>query len=295
MGKVVTGHGLAIVAAEVQRHAFGKAFAADQGLHHAHHLGTFFVNGDGVEIVDLDVAVGPHRVRHRAGVFGELGGAQHAHVFNALDGARRRLMAEVLRKLLVSENCQALFQAELKPVAAGHAVAGPVVKVLVTDHALDVAEVGVGCGRLAGQHVLGVEDVQALVLHGAHVEVAGRHNHEALQVQRQAEACFVPGHRGHQRIHGVLGFVEVARAHIHLQQMRLPIARRDALLARHQLAGHQRKQIAGFFVRVDPLGEMPAVFKQALLDQVAVRQQHRVLGLVCAQCHGVAGHHVGAV
>ena len=295
LGKVVAGHGLAVVAAEVQRQAFGKAGATHQGLHHANHLGTFFVNGDGVEIIDFDVTVRPHRVGHRAGVFGELGGAQHAHVFNPFDGARRGLMAKVLRKLLIAEHRQALFQAELEPITAGHAVTGPVVKVLVTDHALDVAEVGVGCGRLAGQYVLGVEDVQALVLHGAHVEIAGGHNHEALQVQRQAKARFVPCHRGHQRIHGVLCFVQVARAHIDLQQMRLPVARGDALLARHQLAGHQRKQVTGFFVRVHPLGEMPAIIQQALLDLVAIGQQYRVLGLVCAQRHGVAGHHVGTV
>ena len=96
LGKVVAGHGLAVVAAEVKRHPFSKAIAANQGLHHAHHLSTFFVNRDGVEVVDLDVAVGPHRVRHRAGVFGKLSGAQHAHVFNALDCARRGLMAKVL-------------------------------------------------------------------------------------------------------------------------------------------------------------------------------------------------------
>ena len=73
LGKVIAGHGLAVVAGKVQRHASGKAGAAHQGLHHAHHLGTFFVDGDGVEVVDLNIAVGPHRVGHRARVFGELG------------------------------------------------------------------------------------------------------------------------------------------------------------------------------------------------------------------------------
>ena len=45
LGEVVTGHGLAVVALKVQRHAFGKTCAArchaavaDQGLHHAHKL-----------------------------------------------------------------------------------------------------------------------------------------------------------------------------------------------------------------------------------------------------------------
>ena len=88
--EVVAGHGLAVVALEVQRDAALEALAADQRLHHAHDLGALLVDRGGVEVVDLDVAVGPHRVRHRAGVFGELRGAQHAHVLDALDGARRR-------------------------------------------------------------------------------------------------------------------------------------------------------------------------------------------------------------
>ena len=286
---------MAVKAFEVQRHALGKPGAAGQGLHHAHQLGTFFVNGDGVEVVDFDVAVGANRVGHGACVFGELGGAQHAHVFNALDCAARCIAAQVLRKLLVAENGETFFQAQLKPVAAGDAVAGPVVKILVAHDALDVGVVHIGGGGGVGQHVFGVEDVEALVLHGAHVEVAGGHNHEALQVQRQAKARFVPGDAGHERIHSVLGFVQVAGAHIHLQQMLFACAAGNALLARHQLARYQRKQVAGLLVRVYPLGKMAAVFQAAALHQVAVTQQHGVLGLVRPQGDGVAGHHIGAV
>jgi hypothetical protein len=76
LGEVVAGHGLAVVALEVQLHAARKAVAAHQRVHHAHHLGALFVDGGGVEVVDLEVAVGPHRVRHRAGVLGELQLAQ---------------------------------------------------------------------------------------------------------------------------------------------------------------------------------------------------------------------------
>ena len=293
--KVVAGHGLAVMALEVQCQAFGKAVAAHERLHHPDHLGAFFVNGDGVEVVDLDVAVGPHRVSHRACVFRELRGAQHAHVFDALDGARRGFSAQVLRKFLVTKDRQAFLQAELEPVAAGHAVAGPVVKILMAHHTFYIREVGIGGGGLVGQHVLGVEDVQALVFHRAHVEVAGGHNHEALQIQRQAEARFVPGHGVHQRSHGVPGFFKVAGAHIDLEQMRLARARGDALLPANQLAGHQRKQVAGFFVRVHPAREVAAIVQIALRHQVAVGQQHRVLCLVGAQRNGVTGHHVRAI
>ena len=148
---------------------------------------------------------------------------------------------------------------------------------------------------LFGENVLRVEDVQALVLHRAHVEVAGGDDHEALQVQRQAEAGLVPDHAGDQRVHGVFGLVHVAGAHIDLQQMVLAAAAADALFARHQLAGHQRKQVAGLLVRIDPLREVATVGQVAFFDQVAVGQQHRVLGLVGAQRDGVACHHVRTV
>ena len=118
--------------------------------------------------------------------------------------------------------------------------------------ALDRRVVVVGRGRRVGQHVLGVEDVQALVLHRAHVEVADGDDHEALEVERQAEARLVPDHRGDQRVHRVLGLVEVAAAHVDLQQVVLAGARADALLARHQVGGDQREQVARLRERVVP-------------------------------------------
>ena len=302
LGKVVAGHGLAVVALEIQLHAPRKAGAAavlralgGQGLHHAHDFGAFFVHGDAVEVVDFHIAVRAHWVGHGAGVFGELHGAQEPYVFNAFDGAGRGIGAQVLAELLVPKNRQAFFEAELEPVAAGHAVAGPVVEILMAHHAFDVGVIGIGGRGRVGQQQLGVKDVQALVFHSAHIEVAGGHNHEALQVQRQAKARLVPGHRGHERMHGVLGFVQIARAHPHLQQVLAAAGDADALLAAHQLPGHQCKQIGRFFVRVHPFGKVASVFQRSGIDQIAVGQQHRKQRLVRTQGHGVAGHDIGAV
>ena len=190
--EVITGHRLAVKALKIQLHSplkpcaagRNRRFAAHQRLHHAHHLCALFVNGDGVEVVDFNVAVRPHRVGHGARVLRELGNAQHAHVLNALDGAGRCAGAQVHAEFLVAEHGQAFFQAQLEPVAAGDAVAGPVVEVLMAYDRLDIGKVDIGGRGLVGQHILGVEDVQALVLHRAHVEVAGGNNHETLQIQR---------------------------------------------------------------------------------------------------------------
>ena len=168
-------------------------------------------------------------------------------------------------------------------------------KILVADHAFNIAVILVGGGGRAGQHVLGVENIQALVLHGTHVEVRGGDHHEAFQVKAQAEARFVPSDAGHQRLHGVICFIKIARAHINLQQVFCAVARRDALFAAHQFAGYQGKQITGFVVRVYPFCKMPAVFQMALLDQVAVGQQHRKIGFVGAQRDGEQRHHIRAI
>ena len=117
-------------------------------------------------------------------------------------------------------------------------------------------EVVVGGGVGAGQHVLGVEQVQPLVLHRAEVEVLDRDDHEAFQVQRQPEARLVPHHRGDQRVHRVLGLAQVGALDVDLQQVLAPGAGADLLLARHQVGGDQREQVAGLGEGVVPLGEV---------------------------------------
>ena len=67
----------------------------------------------------------------RAGILGKLRCAQRAHFGDALD--RRATL--VGRELLIAEDGQPLLQRELKPVAAGHPVARPVVEILVGDDA----------------------------------------------------------------------------------------------------------------------------------------------------------------
>ena len=93
----------------------------------------------------------------------------------------------------------------------------------------------------------------------------------------------------------MFGLVQVARAHVDLQQVLLPVARHDALLATHQHACHQREQVGRLTVWIHPFGEMTAIFQVTLFDQVAVGEQHRVAGLVGAQGHRVAGHDVRPV
>jgi hypothetical protein len=70
----------------------------------------------------------------------------------------------------------------------------------------------------AGQHELGVEDVEALVLHRAHVEVADGDDHEHVEVVLAAVALLVPAHRALQAEHGVPHLSIVARLDEDLQR-----------------------------------------------------------------------------
>ena len=161
---------LAVMPFEIEVEPFAESLAAEQRLQHAADLGALLVDGRRVEIVDLDEGRRPHRVGEGPRVLRELMGLQDARIDDALD----RAGAHVGGEFLVAEHGQPFLQAELKPVAAGDAVAGPVVEIFVRDHALDRGVVAVARRVGSRQHELVVEDIEALVLHRAHVEVADR-------------------------------------------------------------------------------------------------------------------------
>ncbi|SMG00010.1 hypothetical protein BSIN_5361 [Burkholderia singularis] len=299
VAEVVAGDGLAVVALEVQVHSLAEPVAAEQRLVHPHDFRAFLVDGHRVEVVDLDIALGPHRVCHRARVLGELELAQHAHVLDAFDRARGGVevvaRGHVGGEFLVAEYGQPFLQAQLEPVAAGYAVARPVMEILVADHRFDVREIDVRCRLRIREHVLRVEDVEPLVFHRAHVEVADGDDHEAVEIEFEAKALFVPADRMDQRIHRMAGLVEILRLDPDLQQLFLPGAGRDFLLERDQLARDEREQIARLSERVFPFRVVAAVGQVARIDEIAVRQQHRIPGFVRAQRNRIRRHHVGAV
>mmetsp|Transcript_7949 Transcript_7949/g.20222 ORF Transcript_7949/g.20222 Transcript_7949/m.20222 type:complete len:521 (-) Transcript_7949:649-2211(-) len=196
--EVVAGDRLPIVALKVEVHALAEALLAQHGLIQPDHLRTLLIDRDRVEVLHLHVAIGAHGVRHRARVLAELRGAQADDVLDALHRPR----VEVRRELLVAEHGEPLLERELEPVAAGHAVASPVVEVLVADDALDAAVVRVGGGGWGRQHQPGVENVERLVLHGAHVEVVHSHNVEEVKVVLEPEDVLVPLHGMLEALHG---------------------------------------------------------------------------------------------
>ena len=67
-------------------------------------------------------------------------------------------------------------------------------EILVRYHGFDPLECHIGGGVLVGQHATGVEDIEALVLHRAHVEVIDRNDHKDIQIVLAAIDLLVPAH-----------------------------------------------------------------------------------------------------
>ena len=77
----------------------------------------------------------------------------------------------ILTEQLVAQDGKTLFQRELEPIAAGHSIARPIVKILMGDHAFNRVKISISRCLYIGQHIFGVEDVEAFVFHRAHVEI----------------------------------------------------------------------------------------------------------------------------
>ena len=248
---ILDGGGLTVVAGEIEIGCAAVIGVAHQALEHADHLGALFIDRGGVEIVDLDIGVGAHRVGQRPGILAKLAGAQQGDILDPLDGGA----APVAGKALVAEHRQPFLEAKLEPVAAGDAVAGPVVKVFMRDHRLDAGVIVVGGGFRAGQNEAGVEDVETLVLHRAHVEIADRDDVEKIEIVFAPVGGFVPGHGVFQGCHGVAAAAFVAGADPDVERHLAARAGGKAVRPGAQIACHQREQVGGLGPGVVPFGK----------------------------------------
>ena len=143
------------------------------------------------------------------------------------------------------------------------------------DDTRDIVEVGVGRGLLVGQHIGRVEDVEALVLHRPHVEVADGNDVELVQVILAAIDLLVPRHRQLEAVHRVARFGQVRFAYPDEEVDVAAAHRREAVAICLEVASDQREQIAGLGEGILPLGPVAPVLSLAMRDAVAIGQQHR--------------------
>ena len=289
--EIIAGSGRAVVTLEVETHTGLEGIFPQQGVHHADHFRPLLVDGQGVEVVHLDHHIRADRVRHGAGIFGKLRAAHGTHVVDAIDATGAQIRGE----LLIPEHRQPLFEAELEPVATGDAVAGPIVEIFVTDHPFDTVVVAIGGGGRIGQHELGVEDVEPLVLHGAHVEEVHRHDHVDVEIILEAETLLVPAHGVDEALHGKTGAVEVALIDEDLEGH--PAAAFGGVVAtlHIEITGDQRKQVARFGERILPLYEMTTTIELTTVNLVAVGEQEGELSFVGGNAGAVARQNIWAV
>ncbi len=212
--KIITGYRLPVVTFEIQVRAFAEAIAAQQAMHHAHHFRALFIHRHGVKIVDLDVTVRSDRMGHGAGIFCKLQGLQHVHIIDAIYRGR----PHVSRELLIAEHGKTFFQTQLKPVAAGNPITGPVVKVFMGNHAFHSLKPHISGGFRTGQDTGCVENIKPLILHRPHIKVGNGHDHVNIKIVFPSVHLFVPGHGTLEGVHGVRALIQILRLHKELQR-----------------------------------------------------------------------------
>ena len=196
-------------------------------------------------------------------------------------------------ELLVAEDGQAFLQRQLEPVAAGDAVAGPVVEILVRDHGLDVLVVDVGGGVRAGQQMLELKMFSPLF------SIAPMLKSETATIMKRRgrvrgrKRCSSQRIGADQRFHRVFGTVE-ARRHVQIcsSTSRPEIVwMRRSFTSRSPATSATGRRACG---RGRPRARSGDHRAGRPGDQVAVGQQHRA-GLVGFQRDGEARHHVRAI
>ena len=208
-------------------------------------------------------------MRHRAGVFGEL---QPAHGTDIIDTVYRT-GTQVRAKLLVAKHSQPFFQAELEPVATGYAVTGPVVEIFMTNHPFDIKIVFVGCGIGPGEHIFGVKDIEAFILHRAHIKEVHGDNHIDVEVIFEAKTGLVPFHGVLERGHCPRRAVKVATVNEEFQCNFTRGAGCKGIAQHIKITRDQRKQVTRFRERILPLHPVTAIVQLALVHARAGRDK----------------------
>ena len=79
----------------------------------------------------------------------------------------------------------------------------------MANHTFNTFQLSVGGCFAIGQDQLGIKDIEALVLHGAHVEVFYCDNHENIEIVLPTESLFVPAHGTFENVHGVVTLTDI--------------------------------------------------------------------------------------
>ncbi len=106
----------------------------------------------------------------------------------------------------------------MKPVPQGYPVTRPVMKIFMGNDRFNTLIIRIGGSFRTGQHIFGVENVEAFVFHGPHVETVSRDNHVAIQIIFAPVNLFIPAHGSLEAFHGLIAGSQVPFGHINFQR-----------------------------------------------------------------------------
>ena len=79
---------------------------------------------------------------------------------------------EISGETLIAKDGQPFFQGELKPITAGNPVACPIMEIFMSNNGFHPAQISICGGVCIRQHKFTVKDIQTLIFHRAHIEMA---------------------------------------------------------------------------------------------------------------------------
>ena len=92
----------------------------------------------------------------------------------------------------------------------------------MANHTFNAFQLCIGGCFAISQDQLGIKDIEALVLHGTHVEVAHGDKVELIEVIFQAKSLLIPSHAALQAGHGMGAEVLIAGLYMNAQSHRTP-------------------------------------------------------------------------
>ena len=198
----------------------------------------------------------PDRVGHRPVILGELHLTHRFDVLDPLDGFVRGIR----REANVAVHGQAFLEGQLEPIPARDTVARPVVEVLVGNDPFNTSHGRIRRRRWQGEDALGVEDVEALVFHGTHVEVGHGHDIEKGQVVLAPKLLLIPSHGLLDALHRKAKLIDelVFRVDADLYILLAPFGGKPTA-QESEVPRHQGKQIRWLWERVLVGSKVPSI------------------------------------
>mmetsp|Transcript_15240 Transcript_15240/g.32251 ORF Transcript_15240/g.32251 Transcript_15240/m.32251 type:complete len:203 (-) Transcript_15240:921-1529(-) len=191
---------------EIQIHTLSEALTAKNCIIHSNDFCALPIHGGGIEIIHGNITVRTNWMGHGSIILLKLTPSDDEDVLNPLHS---RTIIDASRELLIAKYCQSLLERQLEPVAARHAISGPVVKIFVSDDGLHTKVVGIARCHRIGQHARRIKYIQRFVLHRAHVERFHGHDVEEIQIVFESEGVLVPFHGPFEGCEGVVELSDI--------------------------------------------------------------------------------------